>query len=134
MLAFDPALGLRMGGCATELLDISASTPLVREARNYLALGLFQLGAVPDGDVTADLRGDCVPIYLNNIAAILRRMLESLGLAYDAVDFDITAWAFAEADLPGIVGVHQGATATPTLTAAEEFLAGSGAMLASGRD
>jgi hypothetical protein len=112
---------------------VSEGTPLVGQARDYPALGLFQLGAAPDGDVTADLRGDCVPIYLNSIAGILRRMLESLGLAYDPADFDTTAWAFAEADLPGIVGFHQGATATTTLAAAEEILAGSGAMLAAGR-
>ena len=72
-------------------------------------------------------------IYVNSIAGILRRMLESLGLAYDAADFDTTAWAFAEADLPGIVGFHQGATATTTLAAAEKILAGSGAILAAGR-
>ena len=60
-------------------------------------------------------------------------MLESLGLAYEAADFDSTAWAFAEADLPGIVGFHQGATLTTTLAAAEEILAGSGAMLAAAR-
>jgi hypothetical protein len=70
---------------------------------------------------------------VNSIAAILRRMLESLGLAYDPADFDSTAWGFAEADLPGIVGFHQGATATTTLAAAEQILAGSGAILAAGR-
>ncbi|MGI9128060.1 MAG: hypothetical protein ACR2IG_07605, partial [Roseomonas sp.] len=110
-----------------------AGTPLVGQARDYPALGLFQLGGAPDGDVTADLRGDSVPIYVNSTASILRRMLASLGLAYDAADFDADAWAFAEIDLPGIIGFHQGATATTTLAAAEEILAGSGAMLAAGR-
>ena len=122
---------MRIRGVAQAI--ITSGTPLVGQARDYPALGMFQLGAAPDGDVTADLRGDTVPIYVNSIAGILRRMLESLGLAYDAVDFDTTAWAFAEADLPGIVGFHQGATATTTLAAAEEILAGSGAMLAAGR-
>jgi len=74
-----------------------------------------------------------VPIYVNSIAGTLRRMLESLGLAYDAADFDTTAWAFAEADLPGIVAFHQCAIATTTLSAAEDILAGSGAILAAGR-
>jgi len=122
---------IRVRGVAQVI--VSAGTPTVGQARDYPALGLFQLGAAPDGDVTADLRGDTVPIYVNSIAGILRRMLESLGLAYEAADFDSTAWAFAEADLPGIVGLHQGATATTTLAAAEEILAGSGAMLAAGR-
>jgi hypothetical protein len=63
---------------------------------------------------------------VNSIARILRRMLESLGLAYVAADFDCKSWAFAEADRPGIMGFHQGATATTTLAAAEEILAGSG--------
>ncbi|MCA3585823.1 MAG: hypothetical protein IOD03_19365 [Methylocystis sp.] len=122
---------IRIRGVAQSI--ISTGTPLIGQARDYPALGLFQLGAAPDGDVTADLRGDSVPIYVNSIAAILRRMLESLGLAYDPVDFDTTAWAFAEADLPGIVGFHQGATATTTLAAAEQILSGSGAILAAGR-
>jgi hypothetical protein len=74
-----------------------------------------------------------VPIYVNSIAGTLRRMLESLGLAYDAADFDTTAWAFAEADLPGIVAFHQVAIATTTLSAAEDILARSGAILAAGR-
>ncbi|MCA3273576.1 MAG: hypothetical protein ING12_16445, partial [Roseomonas sp.] len=101
---------IRIRGVAQVI--VSEGTPTVGQARDYPALGLFQLGAAPDGDVTADLRGDTVPIYVNSIAGILRRMLESLGLAYDPADFDTTAWAFAEADLPGIVGFHQGATAT----------------------
>jgi hypothetical protein len=122
---------IRIRGVAQAI--ITSGTPLIGQARDYPARGLFQLGAAPDGDVTADLRGDSVPIYVNSIAAILRRMLESLGLAYDPADFDATAWAFAEADLPGIVGFHQGATATTTLAAAEQILAGSGAILAAGR-
>ena len=65
------------------------------------------MGAASDGDVTADMRGDTVPIYVNSIAGILCRMLESLGLAYDTADFNSTAWASAEADLPGIVGFHR---------------------------
>ena len=40
--------------------------PTIRQARDYPALGLFQLGASPDGDVTADLRGDMKwPEYLD---------------------------------------------------------------------
>ncbi|MCA3419476.1 MAG: hypothetical protein INF88_11305 [Roseomonas sp.] len=63
---------------------------------------------------------------MNSIARILCCALESLGLAYVADDFDSTSWAFAEAERPGIMGFHQGATATTTLAAAEEILAGSG--------
>jgi hypothetical protein len=63
---------------------------------------------------------------VNSIARILCCALESLGLAYVGADFDSTSWVFAEADRPGIMGFHQGATATTTLAAAEEILAGSG--------
>lgn len=112
---------------------ITAGTPLVGQARDYPALGMFQLGSAPDGDVTADLRGDNVPLYVNTTASILRRMLQSLGGAYGAAEFDDTAFGFAEVDLPGVVGFYQGAAAINTVAAAEQILAGSGAMLASGR-
>jgi hypothetical protein len=65
---------------------------------------------------------------VNSIPRILYSALESLGLAYVAADFDCKSWAFAEADpdRPGIMGFHQGATATTTLAVTEEILAGSG--------
>jgi len=112
---------------------IVTGTPTVGQARDWPALGMFQLGSAPDGDVTADLRGDTTPIYVNTTAAILRRMLETLGGAFVAAEFDADAWAFAEFDLPGTVGFYQGATATTTLAAAKDMLAGTGAMLAGGR-
>jgi hypothetical protein len=112
---------------------ISSGTPTVGQARDFPALGIFQLGGAPDGDVTADLRGDVTPFYVNTLPAILRRMLESLGGAYAAGEFDSTAWSFAEIDLPGILGFHHGATAISALSAVEDMLAGSGAILAGGR-
>lgn len=112
---------------------IVAGTPTIGQARDWPALGMFQLGGAPDGDVTADLRGDAVPIYVNSIAGILRRMLQTLGGAFGATEFEDTAWAFAEVDLPGIVGFYQPAAATTTLAAVEDILAGSGAMLSGGR-
>jgi len=112
---------------------ITSGTPTVGQARDWPTLGMFQLGGAPDGDVTADARGDTTPIYANTTSGILRRMLQSLGGAYDVSEFDDNAWAFAEVDLPGIVGFHQGATAVSTLSAVEEILAGSGAMLSGSR-
>ena len=112
---------------------ITAGTPTVGQARDWPALGMFQLGGAPDGDVTADLRGDNVPLYVNSTGTVLRRMLQTLGAGYAQSEFDDTAWGFAEVDLPGIIGFHQTATVTSALAAAEEILVGSGAMLAAGR-
>ena len=112
---------------------MTAGTPTVGQARDWPALGMFQLGSTPDGDVTADLRGDAVPFYVNTTGTILRRLLQSLGPGFDASEFDATAWGFAEVDLPGVVGFYQGAAAMSGLQASEIILAGSGAMLAAGR-
>lgn len=123
---------IRIRGVAQVI--ITAGTPTVGQARDYPALGMFQLGGAPDGDVTADLRGDTTPIYANTTGAILRRLLETLGGAFGPSEFDDTAWGFAEVDLPGTIGFYQGAAPVTTLAAAEQILAGSGAMLASSRN
>jgi hypothetical protein len=112
---------------------ITSGTPTVGQALDLPALGIFQLGGAPDGDVTADARGDAVPNYPNSTGGILRRMLESLGGAFELTEFDELAWGFAEIDLPGVVGFYQGATATSTISAVEELLSGSGAMLSGSR-
>jgi hypothetical protein len=112
---------------------IPSGAPTVGQARGFPALGMFQLGGAPDGDVTADLRGDNAPIYCNSTGTILRRMLESLGGAFGLTEFDEDAWGFAEVDLPGVVGFYQGATAISTLMAVEDVLGGSGAILSGSR-
>ncbi|MCA3377344.1 MAG: hypothetical protein INF64_09480, partial [Roseomonas sp.] len=112
---------------------ISAGTPTVGQARDFPSLGIFQLGGAPDGDVTADLRGENVAGYRNTLGGILRQALETLGPAIQPIEYDSTAWAFAEIDLPGIVGFYQGATAVSALSAIEDMLAGPGAILAGGR-
>ncbi|MCA3380207.1 MAG: hypothetical protein ING08_08180 [Roseomonas sp.] len=112
---------------------ITAGTPTVGQARDFPALGIFQLGGAPDGDVTADLRGDNAPIYVNSTGTILRRALESLGGAFGLTEFNEISWGFSEIDLPGIVGFYQGAAAVSALNAIEDMLAGSGAILAGGR-
>lgn len=122
---------IRIRGVAQAL--VTSGTPTVGQARDFPTLGLFQLGGAPDGDVTADARGDVVPVYQNTTGAVLRRMLESLGGAFTFTEFDEDAWGFAEIDLPGVVGFHQGANAVSTLAAVEEILAGSGAMLSGTR-
>jgi hypothetical protein len=122
---------VRIRGVAQAI--ITAGTPTVGQARDWPALGMFQLGGAPDGDVTADLRGDNAPIYCNSTGTILRRMLESLGGAFGLTEFDEDSWGFAEIDLPGVIGFYQGATAVSSLSAAEEILSGSGAMLSGSR-
>jgi hypothetical protein len=122
---------IRIRGVAQAI--VTSGTPTVGQARDFPALGLFQLGGAPDGDVTADARGDAVPNYANSTGGILRRMLESLGGAFATAEFDEDAWGFAEIDLPGVVGFYQGATSTSTLSAVESVLSGSGAMLSGSR-
>ena len=122
---------IRIRGVAQVM--IAAGTPTVGQARDYPALGLFQLGGAPDGDVTADLRGDTTPIYVNGIPSIIRRLLQSLGPGLQDSDFDTVSFAFAELDLPGVIGFYQGATETSALTAVEAILAGCGGILAASR-
>lgn len=122
---------IRIRGVAQVIIPSGA--PTVGQARDWPALGMFQLGGAPDGDVTADLRGDNAPIYCNSTGTILRRMLESLGGAFGLTEFDEDAWGFAEIDLPGVVGFYQGASAISTLLAVEDVLGGSGAMLSGSR-
>ena len=122
---------IRIRGVAQVM--IAAGTPTVGQARDYPALGMFQLGGAPDGDVTADLRGDTTPIYVNGIPSIIRRMLQSLGPGLQDSDFDTVSFAFAELDLPGVIGFYQPATEISALAAVQSILEGCGGILAASR-
>ncbi len=107
--------------------------PAVGQFRDWPAFGVFQIGSSPDGPVTADVRGDAVPLYVGTTSAILRRLAQSLGpqLADSEVDGD--AFGFADTDLPGEVGWYQGGEAISAADAVSQIAAGSGAVLAGGR-
>jgi len=108
-------------------------TPGVGQYRDWPALGMFQLGSSPDGEVTADLRGDAVGGYVNTTATILRRLLRVLGPQIADAEIDASAWALADYDLPGEIGWYRGAEPITAVAAVEEILAGCGAVLAGGR-
>ena len=110
----------------------SAGTPIVGQYRDWPALGCFQLGAAPDGEVRADLRGDAVGGYVNSIATVLVRLLQAFGPNIADAELDTGAFALADFDLAGEIGFYQAADTTAA-GAAETILAGCGAVLAGGR-
>jgi hypothetical protein len=107
--------------------------PSIGQAREFPALGMFQLGGAPDGAVTADVRGDAVGGYVSSLGGVLRRLVGSLGPQLGADDIDAVAFAFAEADLPGEIGWYQGAEETTCATVAAGLVASCGAVLSGGR-
>lgn len=122
---------IRIRGVAQVI--IASGTPTVGQALDYPAAGMFQLGGAPDGDVTADLLGDASPIYVNGVASIIRRILQSLAPGLQDVDFDATSFSFAEVDLPGVIGFYQPAAETSAMSAVEAILSGCGGILAGSR-
>ena len=111
----------------------SGTAPGIGQFRDWPALGVFQIGASPDGPVTADVRGDAVPLYVSSTAGIVRRLVQSLGPTLGDAEIAADAFAFADADLPGEVGWFRGAQEIGAADAATEILAGAGAVLAGGR-
>lgn len=110
-----------------------SSVPTVGEYRDWPALGLFQIGSSPDGAVTCDLRGDNAGGYVSDLAAVLRRLVQSLGPGYGDTDIDTDAFAIAEADLPGEIGWFCGPQQITAAAAVDALIAGCGAVLAGGR-
>lgn len=129
--AVEDITAVRIRGVAQTEVGVA---PTVGQWRAWLSLGVFQLGSTPDGIVGADVLGDNVSTYVNSTAGILRRMLEALGPAYAAADFDDDAWTRAESDLPGVVGWFRGADEISAAAAVDEILAGCGAVLSGARD
>lgn len=112
---------------------LTGGTPTVGQARAFPALGMFQLGSTPDGDVRADVRGDNASGYVSSTAGVMRRLLLSLGAGLGVADLDPTAFAFAEVDLPGEIGIYRGPVVATVAEVAEEIVAASGAVLCGGR-
>ena len=123
---------VRIRGVAQEM--VTGTRPSVGQARDYPALGMFQLGSSPDGAVTADVRGDSVGGYADSTGGILRRLLLSLGPKLSAADLHVTAWDYAEYDLPGVVGWYRGTADLSASEAAQGIVAGSGAVLCGNRN
>lgn len=107
--------------------------PSVGQYRDWPSQGVFQIGSTPDGAVTADVRGDTTPVYVNSLGGIIRRLVQSLGPLLTDAEIDSDAFAFADTDIPGVMGWYQDAAETTAAAAVEEILAGCGAILAGGR-
>lgn len=121
---------IRIRGAAQTLVG---GTPTTGQARDWAALGCFQLGSNPDGPVTADVRGDAVPLYVSSTATLVRRLAQSLGPALADAEISADAFAFADTDLPGEVGFYRGAEEVSASDAVQALCAGSGAVVAGGR-
>ncbi len=111
----------------------TGGAPGVGQYRDWPASGVFQLGSSPDGRVSADVRGDAVPIFVSSTAGIVRRLVQSLGPALADAEIAADAFAFADVDLPGEVGWYRGPQEIGAADAVTEIVAGSGAVLAGGR-
>ena len=121
---------VRIRGVAQTLVT---AAPAVGQYRDRPALGVFQLGSSPDGTVTADVRGDAMPLYVSSTAGILRRLVQSLGPAYLDAELQPDAWSFADVDMPGEVGWFRGPQEIGASEAAAEILSATGAVLAGSR-
>ncbi len=108
-------------------------TPVTGQARTWLAQGMFQLGASPDGEVRADVRGDNTPAFASSTPAVLDRLLQSLGAQYTLAELDQVAWADATVALPGAIGFFQGPEPTGAAQAVQSICAGAGCVVAGGR-
>jgi hypothetical protein len=108
-------------------------TPTTGQARVFNSQGLFQLGASPDGEVRADVRGDNSGSFVSSTAGVLDRLLRSLGAQFAEAEIDAVAWTVAEVDLPGAIGFFQGPDAISAAQAVQTICAGSGCVVAGGR-
>lgn len=121
---------VRIRGAAQTLVG---GTPAVGQARDWPALGCFQIGASPDGPVTADVRGDAVPLYVSTTAALVRRLAQSLAPALADAEISADSFAFADTDMPGEIGWFRGAEEISGSEAVQQIVAASGAVVAGGR-
>jgi hypothetical protein len=122
---------VRIRGVAQALVG---GTPGVGQARVFTGSGAFQLGSSPDGIVTADVQGDSTGGYVSSTAGVLRRLLQSFGPLLSTAQLNVPSFDFSETDLPGDVGYWQGPDEITAADAIDRILAGSGAILAGGRD
>ncbi len=109
------------------------TTPTVGQFIDLPSFGAFQIGSSPDGAVTADIRGDGMPVYVATTALVLKRLVQSLGPAFTDAELHFDAWAFADTDLPGEIGWFRGTDEISASDAATQIVASTGSVLAGGR-
>lgn len=109
------------------------TAPAVGQFIDYPAYGAFQLGSSPDGAVTADVRGDAVPLYVSTTGLVLRRLVQSLGPGFSDDELHGDAWSFADTDLQGEIGWCRGADEISASDAVTQIAAATGAVVSGGR-
>lgn len=97
------------------------------------AVGLFKLGATPDGLVTADVRGDATPDYSNTLDVIALRLLRDVaGVPNQFINASTFAGAAA---IAGEMGVYVSSSETPsTAQVLSALLASVGGWWGAARD
>lgn len=121
---------VRIRGVAQTAVGVA---PTVGQFIDIPASGVFQLGSSPDGAVTADVRGDSVPLYVSSTATVVKRLVQSLGPALLDAEIAADAFSFADTDLPGEMGWYRGADEITAADAVQQIVAATGAVFAGGR-
>jgi len=119
--------------------DVASYAALVAEGvspgeyATSLAVSMFKLGALPDGLVTCDTRGDADPSYIDTLDTIALRILKDRhGLSGMWID---TASFAGAASIAGEMGIYINPNETPTTAEVLTRLMGAvGAWWGSGRD
>lgn len=102
---YDRGVALTSGG---DVSDITAATPTAGQYITQLSGGYIKLGSSPDGQITADAKGDNAGGYVSKCGAIITRLLRTkLGL-FNLVDANIDQGAFNALDsvVTGDIGVY----------------------------
>lgn len=97
------------------------------------AQGLFKLGGLPDGLITADVRGDATPDYQNTLDQITLRLLRDRALL-SAKWIDTASFAGAAA-IAGELGIYISQNESPTTAQIiSRLMAAVGGWWGAGRD
>jgi len=122
---YDRAAALTASG--SDVADYAALAAATVPAGNYTtanAVSMFRLGSTPAGLVTADVRGDANPSYVDAIDTIALRVLTArAGLRSSLID--TATWAALGAAAPGEMGIYIGEQETPTTNDVINRLVGS---------
>jgi hypothetical protein len=114
---------------------VTTGVPGLGQYKEYRSTGIFQLGSTPDGEVTADVLGDSAgPLgYVGTTSGIIRTILLTLGSMYADTKIDEGSFGFFELDLPGEIGLYQGAEEINVASLIERIASAQGVIVSGGR-
>jgi hypothetical protein len=115
----------------SDLADLSVATIPAGQFATCISMGLFRIGAAPDGDITCDVEGDATRGYSNQLGDIVLNILEQrAGLSSSSV---LTSTFLG---LPtGAVGYYLATGETKTIDdVLNELLGSINAWYGAGRD